>query len=217
MAKMRERYFKGYVKEMVPTGKPGKFRATYVYHGNYYYWREGVAHIRKLKLLYPALLLLDLALYFPTALADWESNRAVPLMAAVLASLIPLFYEAEGLIRFCAAGEKLREFVFDEINQRLRFAPLIRGICLLSGAAVALVWCFFAEEPKPYLLSALTLAVSGACGLAISLLHRKLRSVLVEEGDYGDIEDQSDWNKQMKAMERELRKLRDEDGKPRRG
>ncbi len=191
MAKMRDRYFKGYVKEMVPTGKEGKYKATYVYHGNYYYWRASHERIKGLKGLFAALLLVDMAVFFAAVSAGGAAAKTGLLMIPALLSLIPLLYEIIGVVQFCRTKDKVREFDFEEMNVKLRYSTLVRGAMLAAGAAAAVVWSFFAQEALSYLLMALELAVSAACALTIHVIHRPLGTALVEEGDYGDIKDES--------------------------
>ena len=201
----RERYFKGYVMEKTPTDREGKYKTEYVYHGNYYYWKADQLTIRRLKRLFPVMLLADASVFFTALVMDTAVNRVPVVIGVVLLSLIPLVYEAIGVVQFCMTKERVREFEFDEINLKLRYAPLIRGAILAVSAPLALIWGLVTKGGSSFSFAAFCLAFSAGCCFVIWSEHRRLRPVLTEEGDYGDIEDET-YSEQNMPVPRKKRK-----------
>ena len=191
MAGMRDRYFKGYVKEKRLIRETGKYQVTYVYHGDYYYWRAERQAVARCKRLFGVLTASDLALLLAISLLDSQASRSPYVMAPAVLALIPMVYQLIGTVQFIRTGEKVREFDFEEINRKLKYASLGTGGFLAAGAVLALAWTFFTGEKEGFaLLAALELA-AAACAAAIHIRHRSLGAVLTEEGDYRDIKDES--------------------------
>lgn len=191
MSKMRDRYFKGYVKEKQLTGKRGKYKTSYVYHGNYYYWKAGPQVIAAHKKLFGVLLTVNILCMAMITLLNTGASRNVYVMAPVLMSVIPLIYEVIGVVQFCRTGDKVREFDFEEINLKLRYASLVNGALLIISAIMALVWLCLSEEKLSFALLCFMELVPAACSIVIYIKHKKLGTILTEEGDYGDIEDET--------------------------
>lgn len=192
MSKIRDRYFKGYVKEKELVGEKGKYKTRYVYHGNYYYWKAGKDVIRLRKKLYGVLTAVNLVIMFALTIIDSEASRNTYVMIPVLAAIVPLIYEVIGFMQFSRTGDKVREFDFEEINIKLRYASLAYSTLMAAAAVISLVWLFFADDRWSFVLTAFLGLVCSASSLVIYIKHRRLGSMLVEEGDYGDIEDEGD-------------------------
>lgn len=193
----RDRYFKGYVIEKSPGKKPGKYRKVYVYHGDYYYWCATQVEIAALKIRYLILLLADTAMFL--VVMGWNSRAtqsAWPMLAGLL-SLIPLFSEIIAVVQFMCTEDKVREFEFEELNTRVRWSTLLRGIALLMGCLLSVIWAFLTHVWKGFLLLAFAYFFCAGCSLAIYCKHRTLGARLVEEGDYGDIVDETYTEKNM--------------------
>ncbi len=205
----RDRYFKGYVVEKSPGKKPGKFKKVYVYHGDYYYWRVTQAEMAKLRLRYLVFLLADMAIFFLAAGADSRASRSTWTMVAALLSLIPLLSEIIAMIQLFGTEDKVREFEFNELNTRIRWSTFLRGVILAAGSVLAVIWAFITREWTAFLLLAAAFLLCAGCSLAIYFSHRSLGSKLVEEGDYGDIVDETYSEKNIPVV----RKKRRADGK----
>lgn len=191
MSKMRDRYFKGYIKEKQLTGKSGRYKTAYVYHGNYYYWRAEPQIIAAYKKLFAVLLAVNIVCMVIIALLNTGASRNIYVMAPVLVSVIPLIYEAIGVIQFCRTGNKVREFDFEEINLKLRYASLANGALLAVAIVMALAWLCLSEEPLNFAFLALIELIPAVCSITIYIKHKRLGTSLTEEGDYGDIEDET--------------------------
>ncbi|MDE6998359.1 MAG: hypothetical protein K2P04_10870 [Oscillospiraceae bacterium] len=190
MSKMQDRYFKGYVKEKRLMGETGKYQTSYVYHGDYYYWKAGPGAAAHYKKLFGALTAVNLAVMLAISLLNSQASRSAYVMAPVVLALIPLVYQVIGVVQFVRTGDKVREFDFEEINKKLRFASLGNGGLMALAAVLAVVWACFSVEKWSFVLLAVLDLAGSACALAIHVRYKSLGAVLTEEGDYRDIKDE---------------------------
>lgn len=192
MAGMRDKYFKGYVKEKRPVGKNGKLKTVYVYHGNYFYWQVSRKTIGQYKWLFGAFTVVGLALMLAISLLNSQASRNVVVMIPVLLALIPLVFQVIGVVQFIRTKEKVPEFDFNEINLKLRYATLINGGLMAVTGVMALVWMFFAGAGQGFGLLGALAAVAAACALVLYFRQKTLGSVMTEKGDYDKIQDARD-------------------------
>lgn len=193
MSKMRDRYFKGYVRENRLVGETGKYQSSYVYHGDYYYWRADRSAVARCKRLFGILTASDLALLLAISLLNSQASRNPYIMTPVLLALVPLACQIIGVVQFIRTEDKVREFDFEEINRKLRYASLGTGGCMAAAALLALVWTFFSEEKSGFLLLAVLDLAAAVCAAVVHIRHRSLGAVLTEEGDYRDIQDENEF------------------------
>lgn len=186
MSKYRDRYFKDVTVEEQSVPGRKRPRRVYLYHGDFYYWDRPVKTIRRYKWIYAALFCLNAVLYLLAAIRDTGANRAKYLSVPVLLTAAALMYGLYAIVHFCMAGEKLREFDFQEINTKLLGAAVSSAVLQFAGAAMSLYYALSDRTASGYFALAAELAVCGGCALTVFLMHRRLGSVLLEEGEGAD-------------------------------
>lgn len=186
MSKYRDRYFKDVTVEKRTV--PGRKRPckVYLYHGDFYYWDRPVKTIRRYKWVYALLFCLNVALYLMATVRDTGANREKYLSVPILLAAAALIYGLYAVVHFCMAGEKIREFDFQEINTKLLGAAISSAVLQLAGAGMSVFYALSRRTTDGYLVLAVELAACGACALTVFLLHRRLGTVLVEEGEGAD-------------------------------
>lgn len=182
MSKWKEEYFRDFTVE-TETGKNGKTRRVYVYHGDYYFW-ENPRQVKRNKVLCAGLYVVNVAVYFLTSLGiPYQAKYlTIPTMLGLFALVVELY----ALVQLCAAKGKLREFDFNDLNTRLLVSAACNAVISFAGVPLSLYYGFQTGDWRTYAVSALGFAVCGLCGGTVYLLHRKLRPVMVEAGDAGE-------------------------------
>lgn len=181
MSKWRDEYFQEYTveKEILPSGRK---RRLYVYHGNYYFWREP-EKVSSLKKEYAGLFALNLVVYFLTTLGNTQPSHTKYLAVPALLALIAMMFELYAIVQFCMVKEKVREFEFNDLNTKLLGSTVSNAALTSAAGIVSLYYAALTSLWLPYALTAIGFSVCAGCAIAVYRLHKSLHPVLVEEGE----------------------------------
>lgn len=181
MSKWRDKYFREYTVEK-EIQENGRGKRIYLYHGNYYFWQKP-ERVRKNKRLYCVFFLFDLIFYFATTMANSTPNQTKLLAVPVLLTLIAMMFELYAIALFCLSKEKIPEFEFEDLNLKL-VGSAMSNFILMALACVLSVFCGVWYGPwLPYIVTAVGYGVCAVCALTVYRLHKKLRPVMVAEGE----------------------------------
>lgn len=195
MSKWRDQYFREYTveKEVLESGRS---RRVYVYHGNFYFWKNP-QQVTRNKLIYTGLLALNIAVYILTSLGI--TPQAKYLAVPVMLDLVPMVFEMYAVVQFCIVREKVREFEFNDMNTKLLGATISNAVLASAAVLVSLYYGIQMGSWRSYVLIALGFAVCAGCAIVVFLLHKNLRPVMVEEGEGAD-------NHKKRRMQEEAQK-----------
>lgn len=187
MKTVKQTFEEYYVPCRQPCGNRRGFKITYQYTGPWYSYCVEKKILRRYKFLLGILGICAALCFFGASLQESEINRAAaPTMCAML-SLAVLLFEWTGIIWFCAAGEKVTEYSFNEMHMIMKIAAPIHAALLLC-TVVASVFMIFAESLG---FRELTVPVlffcSGMCSFSIFRIYGKLRYERVENEMFSSV------------------------------
>lgn len=184
MSKWRDKYFQEYTVEQ-EIQENGHRKRVYLYHGNYYYWRKP-EQVHRNKSLYCALFLFDLISYFATTMANSIPNQAKLIAVPALLALISMMFELYAILSFCFSKEKIREFEFEDLNLKLLGSTMSNFILMAAACVLCIYYAVWQGPWLPYTVAAIGYGVCAGCAFVVYYLHKKLRPVMVEEGEGAD-------------------------------
>lgn len=136
--KHREQYFSDLTVKTT-LNKRGKKTYAYVYQGIWYRWGTEGFDLKKRRLLYVFLELVNIAIFCFAGFSVSALNFQKAVAGCGMLSIVPFLLELRGVFGFCISETYMMETDYKSIDFRLVYGSLIRVLILLIGLGVGLV------------------------------------------------------------------------------
>ena len=147
--KHREQYFSGLVVKTT-LNKRGKKVYAYVYQGIWYRWGLEGFDLKKRRLLYILLELVNIALFAFAGFSASALNFQKAVAGCGMLSIVPFLLELRGVFGFCISEIYMMETDYKSIDFRLVYGALIRTLILGIGLGIGLISILIAGKIDAY-------------------------------------------------------------------
>ena len=185
--KHREQYFADLAVKTT-LNKRGKKVYAYVYQGIWYRWGAEGFELKKRRLLYIFLELVNIAVFCYAGFSASALNFQKAVAGCGMLSIVPFLLELRGVFGFCISETYMMETDYKSIDFRLVYGALIRVLILGIGLAIGLISAVSADTMDlSSLMTAaaylVTILISGSIArLQHKLEYRNYKSVNGEVG-----------------------------------
>lgn len=185
--KHREQYFADLAVKTT-LNKRGKKVYAYVYQGIWYRWGAEGFELKKRRLLYIFLELVNIAVFCYAGFSASALNFQKAVAGCGMLSIVPFLLEIRGVFGFCISETYMMETDYKSIDFRLVYGALIRVLILGIGLAIGLISAVSADTMDlSSLMTAaaylVTILISGSIArLQHKLEYRNYKSVNGEVG-----------------------------------
>lgn len=174
MKTIKETFEEYYVPiEVAIPGKKG-VKIEYEYVGPKYYFRKKDSDISTVRKIAGSLTVLAIVVYFSVSLIYSPVNYLGYAWIYAAFALIPIVFQAAGVIELWVAGEYLTELNFHGIRGKLMIAPFIAALSLVVGAIIGFVeiikWAYATQS----IVVAAGFLIAGAVEMILSVYIRKI-------------------------------------------
>lgn len=167
--KHREQYFADLAVKTT-LNKRGRKVYAYVYQGIWYRWGAEGFELKKRRLLYILLELVNIAVFCYAGFSASALNFQKAVAGCGMLSMVPFLLELRGVFGFCISETYMMETDYKSIDFRLVYGALIRVIILGTGLVTGLISAL--SEGKMDAASLLTAAAYLATLLISGILAR---------------------------------------------
>lgn len=136
--KHREQYFADLAVKTT-LNKRGRKAYAYVYQGIWYRWGAEGFDLKKRKLLYVFLELVNIATFCFAGFSVSALNYQKAVAGCGMLSIVPFLLELRGVFGFCISETYMMETDYKSIDFRLVYGALIRVIILGIGFIIGLI------------------------------------------------------------------------------
>lgn len=136
--KHREQYFADLAVKTT-LNKRGKKVYAYVYQGIWYRWGAEGFELKKRRLLYAFLELVNIAAFCFAGFSASALNYQKAVAGCGMLSIVPFLLELRGVFGFCISETYMMETDYKSIDFRLIYGALIRVIILGIGFIIGLI------------------------------------------------------------------------------
>lgn len=185
--KHREKYFSDLTVKST-LNKRGRKVYAYVYQGIWYRWGAEGFDLRKRRLLYVLLEIINIAVFAYAGFSASALNFQKAVAGCGMLSIVPFLLELRGVCGFCISETYMMETDYKSIDFRLVYGALIRVMILSVGLMIGLISAVSeGKMDASSLMTAaaylVTLLISGSIArLQHKLEYRNYKSVNGEVG-----------------------------------
>ena len=167
-SKMYHRHFEGY-SEFETTNSKGKTVIKRVYTAEYYTLDLAKEKRIGLHVLYGALFVIAIMLFFMAAARDLSLNRKWYSAISQLGVIIGLAWTLGGLLSIFTAPRKMTVGDWKSSSRNLKYGSICAAVFLELNALIAVMYLFFADDWTSYFTS---IGLYFAAGLVAVMLNR---------------------------------------------
>ena len=172
--KHREQYFSD-LSVKTTLNKRGRKTYAYVYQGIWYRWGAEGFDLKKRRLLYIFLELVNIVVFCYAGFSTSALNFQKAVAGCGMLSIVPFLLELRGVFGFCISETYMMETDYKSIDFRLVYGGLIRVLILLVGLGIGLISTISQGKMDTYsILTAIAYAGAIVLSALISRLHHKL-------------------------------------------
>ena len=179
---LRKRFEDCYTAVPVPDAGARGTKLRYIYYAPWYLWDipEKALRRRKYELLLSSAAGLGLSLML---MAHRSAIHAIPIVFLAFALMLCChIYELRGVLQFFAARYRTTKMTYEDVNNILSVAPVLRVIFSCVPVTASVIWFVIFKGERTLLLEALGYALSAALGAWVYLRYHRI-PMRTEEND----------------------------------
>lgn len=120
-----------YIAVKEPFNNRRGYKTKYVYYGPWYMWDVSPHELKQKKCILCFACVINVVIFIFCATRYAQVNSVLLVETPATLSVIALMFEAVGIAQFCLAKPQMTQSGYQDINNKLRIAPLAHSILLL--------------------------------------------------------------------------------------
>lgn len=171
----REKFEESYVAVSVPADNRDGFKIEYIYYDEWFIWNEPEAALLRKKQQIFALCLLKTALYLVSSTVYTGVNARLWVEVPATLAFCALIFEVIGAFQFRFAKYRTTRQSYNDINLKLRTAPVIYGALIMATAAISLGYMLAGSYSPESLAVTVGYAVCALISAGEAKLYREIK------------------------------------------